>query len=209
MWIAVAALYVALPASAQPTSPPASPGFIDKFLDMVGPADPKHQTAGQKFTQYVWNTVGPVPLLGEAAAAGIGQWTNTPHEWGQGWEAYGRRYGSNLAYNGVRQTISYGLSVPLGEDNRYFASRSKRFWPRTGHALLSTFTARHADGRTTFSISANTGVVSTAAISSIWEPPSQKRIDSIAASAGISFGTTAAFNFVREFLPDLLHRPRK
>jgi hypothetical protein len=214
----VAALCGALPAAAQttnhaPAPPPAAaqpaPDFIDKVLNMVGFSEPKPQTARQKFEQYVWNTIGPVPLVGEAAGAGINQWSDTPHEWRQGWEAYGKRYGSNLAYNAVRQTVMYGISIPLGEDNRYYASRSKGIWPRTRHAVLSTFEARHADGRTTFSVSATAGVVAAASISSIWLPPSQKRIPNIASNAGISFGTTAAFNVVREFLPDLLHRPRR
>jgi hypothetical protein len=183
--------------------------MVDRFLDMFTPAEPKPQTARQKFYHYVWNTIGPNPLLSRAAGAGISQWTNTPHEWGQGWEAYGKRFGSGLAYNGIRQTVMYGISVPLHEDNRYFASRSKGFWPRARGAIISPVTGHHPDGRTTFSISATCGIVSAASISTIWEPPSQKRIGNMASSAGITFGTTAAFNFVREFLPDVLHRPRK
>jgi hypothetical protein len=34
-------------------------------------------------------------------------------------------------------------------------------------------------------------------------------VGGISRNAGISFATTAAFNVVREFLPDLLHRPQK
>ena len=63
----------------------------------------------------------------------------TPKEWGQGWGAFGERYFSNVAYNGIRQSITYGGSVMLGEDTRYFASRDSGFWPRTRHALVSTF----------------------------------------------------------------------
>ena len=55
---------------------------------------------------------------------------NSPKEWGQGWGAFGQRFGSNLAYNGIRQTITYGGSLALGEDTRYFASRR----PASGRA---------------------------------------------------------------------------
>src|SRR5258708_32658081 len=96
--IAVAALWGALPAAAQPTTPPAPPpaaaqpasGMVDKFLDMFTPAEPKPQTARQKFYHYVWNTIGPNPLLSRAVGAGISQWSNTPHERVHGWEAYGK-----------------------------------------------------------------------------------------------------------------------
>ncbi len=52
------------------------------------------------------------------------------------------------------------------------------------------------------------GVIGASAISSIWGPDSWKGFNNIADNAGISFGATAALNIVREFLPDLLHRPR-
>jgi len=192
------------------TTPAVAPheDLVDKVLGMVGPSQPSYLTEKDRFQLYLLSAGGPVPLLGEAAAAGIGQGTNHPPEWGQGWGAFGERYGSNLAYNGVRQTITYGISIPFHEDNRYFASGKHGFWGRTGYAVLSTFTARHPDGRQSFSFSGVSGVVGASAISSIWGPSSWKGFNNIAENAGISFGTTAALNVVREFLPDLLHRPR-
>ncbi len=193
-----------------PTPPPPPPNWIaDKILTMVGPAEPAVQTPKQKFEQYLLNTAGPVPLIGEAAGAGYGQWTNTPPEYGQGWTALGKRYGASLAYNATRQTISYGMSLAFHEDTRYFASHASGVWPRTRHALISTFTARHADGRQTVSVANVTGVLGACAFSSIWGPPSWKGVDNIAYNAGISFAATAGFNIVREFLPDILRRPRK
>ena len=191
-----------------PVVAPDKMDLIDKVLGMVGPSDPTVLTERARFHLYVLSTAGPVPLLGEAAGSAINHWSNSPPEWGQGWGAYGERFGSNLAYNGVRQTISYGLSIPFHEDNRYFASGKHGIWSRTGYAILSTFTARHPDGRQSFSVSGVTGVIGASAIASIWGPGSWKGAHNIADNAGISFGVTAAFNVVREFLPDVLHRPR-
>jgi hypothetical protein len=174
----------------------------------VGPSEPTHLTEKDRFQLYLVSTAGPVPILGEAAGAAISQWDNKPPEWGQGWGAYGQRFGSNLAYNGVRQTITYAASIGLHEDNRYFASGKHGVWARTGYAVISTFTARHPDGAQSFSFSSVGGVIGASAISSIWGPASWKGFNNIAENAGISFGTTAGLNIVREFLPDLLHRPR-
>jgi len=176
---------------------------------MVGPSSPKQLTEKERFEQYLLNTGGPIPLLGQAAGAGISQWTNTPQEWGQGWAAFGQRYGADLAYNAVRQTISYGTSVAFHEDFRYFASEKQGVWTRTRHALVSTFTARHPDGRQTFSVSSVTGVLGAAAISSMWGPASWKGVGNIGRIAGTSFAITAGFNVAREFVSDILHRPRK
>ena len=126
---------------------------IDKVLGMVSPAEPSQLTEAKRFHLYLVSVGGPVPIIGEAAGAAISQWENSPKEWGQGWDAYGKRFGSNLAYNGIRQTITYGTSIIFREDNRYFASRRHGFWARTGYAVLSSVTARHPDGRTWLSLS--------------------------------------------------------
>jgi hypothetical protein len=183
--------------------------IIDKLAGIVGPAEPSKLTEKKRFQLYVVSTAGPIPLFAEAVGAGISQWENSPKEWGQGWEAYGKRYGSNLAYNGVRGTITYGTSIVFREDNRYFASHKHGFWPRTGYAVLSTVTARHPDGNRAFSVSSVTGVIGASAISSIWGPRSWKGIGNISENAGISFAATAGFNIVREFLSDVLRRPHK
>ncbi len=128
--------------------------LADKVLGMVGPSEHTRLTGKDRFQIYLLSVGGPVPLLGEAVGAGIGQGINSPAEWGQGWRAFGERYGSNLAYNGVRQTISYGAAMALHEDTRYFASGRHGFWGRTHYALLSTFTARRPDGRQSFSVPA-------------------------------------------------------
>ncbi len=181
-------------------------GILTKVMGMVGPSEPSQLTEKKRFNLYALSVGGPVPLIGEAAGAAIAQWDNTPKEWGQGWGAYGQRYGSNLAYNAVRQTITYGVSIAFHEDNRYFASHKHGFWKRTGFAVLSTVTARHPDGHDAFSVSSVTGVLGASAISSIWGPPSWKGIGNMSETAGISFATSAGFNIIREFLPDILHR---
>jgi hypothetical protein len=183
------------------------PTFADKILAMVGPASPAQLTQREQFELYLLSVGGPVPLIGEAGGAAIGQWLNQPAEWGQGWGAFGKRYGGNLAYNGIRQTIAYGGWLALKEDTRYFASNRRGFLPRARHALISTFTARKPDGRDVFSISATAGVIGASAISSIWGPPSWKGAGNIAGNAGISFASTAGFNLIREYLSDILHRP--
>jgi hypothetical protein len=182
---------------------------LNKIFGMVAPDEPSQLTEAKRFHLYLLSAGGPIPILGEAIGAGVSQWENSPEEWGQGWNAYGHRFGSNLAYNGIRQTITYGTSVVFHEDNRYFASHKRGLWARTGYAVLSTVVAQHPDGRRAFSVSAVTGIVGASAISSIWGPPSWKGAENIAGNAGISFLTTAGFNIVREFLPDVLHHYRK
>jgi len=199
--------------SVEAATPPASPvarnrDWTDRILGIVGPSQPTRLNPKARFQQYVLFTAGPLPIAAEIVGSAINQWTNSPPEWGQGWEAYGKRLGSNLAYNAVRQTITYGISAALDEDNRYFSSH-KQGLARIRYAVISTVAARKSDGRRTFSVSSVAGVAGASSISSIWGPPSYKGIGNISKNAGISLGVTAAFNIFREFLPDILHRPAK
>ncbi len=182
---------------------------MDKIFGMVAPDEPSQMTESKRFHLYLLSAGGPIPILGEAIGAGVSQWENSPKEWGQGWGAYGERFGTNLAYNGIRQTITYGTSAIFHEDNRYFASHKHGFWARTGYAALATVVAEHPDGRRTFSVSAVSGIIGASALSSIYGPPSWKGLGNISENAGLSLITTAGFNIVREFLPDVLHRQRK
>lgn len=194
---------------ASPAAAPKRTGTLDQIFATLAPVPADEPAHLERFGEFVLSTVGPVPLIGEAVGAAIEQWENTPKEWGQGWDALGKRYWSNLAYNGIRQTITYGGSLALGEDTRYFASRRSGIWPRVGHALVSTFTARHTNGKVTFAFSSTAGVIGASAISSAWGPAAWKGPGNIAENSAISFASTAATNVAREFLPDLFHRLRK
>ena len=182
---------------------------LEKAMGIAGPGEPVPLTEKERVHLYLLSVVGPVPVMAEVAGAAFSQWENSPKAWGQGWGAFEERAESNLAYNGLRETITYGTSIAFHEDNRYFPSQKHGLWSRTGYAVLSTVTARRPDGREVFSVSSVAGVFGGAALSSIWGPRSWEGVEGIGRNAGISFALTAGFNIVREFLPDMLHGPHK
>jgi hypothetical protein len=113
---------------------------------------PTHKTIVEN---YVYDTFGPYPFVSAAAAAGINQWTNTPPEWKQGAEGYGRRFGSNFGIAAVGTTTRFALSAAFKEDSLYYRCECRGVWPRLGHAVISTMTARRGqDGRRVFSVAA-------------------------------------------------------
>jgi hypothetical protein len=192
--------------SAAPAPQPSNKGILGVF----SPADPKTTlNARQRFNLYVMNTIGPWAILGEAAGAGIGQARNSPWEWGQGADAYGHRFGSNMAYNGVRQTISYGVAEMVHEDNRYFASNRPTVPGRIGYVLISPVTARRRDGRRAFSISAFSGLVGASTISLAWGPQSWHSGGKVARNFLFSYAGSVGINAVREFVPGIVRHFRK
>ena len=52
-------------------------------------------TPSERAAHYVHALFGPQAFVLTAARAGFGQLRNSPHEWDQGAEGFGRRYGSS------------------------------------------------------------------------------------------------------------------
>jgi hypothetical protein len=183
-------------------------GPLLRVLGLFSPADNVPQTKGERFKDYVIATVGPLTLIGEAASAGIQQWRDSPHEWGQGASGYGQRFGNDMAYNAVHQTITYGLSEALREDNRYFRSEKQGTGARLLFALESPAMAYH-HGKRRVSISSLTGIAGAATLSLTWAPPSWQGAGSAASNFGITYASMAGLNVAREFIPSLVKKLRK
>jgi hypothetical protein len=158
-------------------------------------------TQSERFQHYIKSTFSVESILRSAAGAGISQANDTPHEWGQGAEGYARRFGNSFGQEIMRNTMIYGASDLLHEDNRYIPSGESGAGARAKYAIASTFLARKDDGRRRFSYSRIGGILAVAFISREWQPPSQNKPRNAAASFGTTLGTEVGFNIAREFLP--------
>ena len=56
--------------------------------------------------RYVNGLFGPVTLAKNVATAGYATWRNSPEEWGDHWEGFGRRVASNLGKNAIKQSVT-------------------------------------------------------------------------------------------------------
>jgi len=158
-------------------------------------------TRSERAAHYVHALFGSEAFVLSAAHAGVSQLRNSPHEWDQGAEGFGRRYGNAYAQRIIGQTIENGLAFGLHEDNRYFRS-GKRGIGRLGYAVTSAFLARHYDGTRYISFSAIGGAAGSAFISRAWQPRSISSMGSGARSFGIGMGVRVGLNIGREFLPN-------
>jgi hypothetical protein len=112
-------------------------------------------TQKTKLRNYVFDAYGPYPIVGSAVAAGFGQMSNSPPEWGQGAEGFGKRMGSDFGIAATGTTVRYGLAQAFKEDTLYYRCTCKGVLPRLSHAVLSTLTARRGeDGHRVFSVPA-------------------------------------------------------
>ncbi len=122
-----------------------------------GQQDPAYSRPSQRtmLSNYVFDAYGPYPLTGAAITAGADQLNSAPREWGQGAGAFGERFGSDLAIAAIGTTTRYGLAEAFREDTLYYRCACRGLFPRIGHAVVSTLTARRGeDGHRVFSLAA-------------------------------------------------------
>jgi hypothetical protein len=157
-WFLVLVFLVVLPALARaqlltdPSRPADAVAITTPAVPDLAYARPTQQT---QLRAYLFDAFGPYPIAGAALASGIGQAYNTPPEWKQGAEGYGKRFGSDLAIAAVSTTTRYGLAQAFKEDTLYYRCECKGTLPRLKHAVISTLTARRGeDGHTVFSLPA-------------------------------------------------------
>jgi hypothetical protein len=165
-------------------------------------------TEHERLRLYLKRLVSPEAAFRSAVGAGIDQGMDTPKEWGEGAVGYGRRFGSAYAEHIVRETLMFGSSSVLHEDNHYIRSGETGFGRRLKYALESSLLARHDDGTRQFSISKIGSALGASFIWRIWQPPSTNSVGDAMENFGIAMGVSAGFDVAREFLPDLFHRKR-
>ena len=206
------AVTLALGALCQEPKPAPSRGgkLADTIFDYLNMAEGGKTATFRPLTQRERNRlfgeslINPVWYLKGATSAAQNQWTNTPKGWEQGASGYGKRFGDIMGQYAIRRTVTFGFESLLHEDNRYFPSGKKGFWPRTGYALSSGLLARHDNGKRYPSASLLIGVGSGAYLSRFWQPPGFRSVGDAAVSFGISMGWNIGFSVVKEFLPDMV-----
>ncbi|MGH8335590.1 MAG: hypothetical protein ACRETL_01915, partial [Gammaproteobacteria bacterium] len=74
------------------------------------------------------------PFIGALAA--LDQAHNSPESWGQGWGAYGKRYGASYADNGIGTYMTVAIFPSmLHEDPRYYQRKTGGFGHRAYYSV--------------------------------------------------------------------------
>src|SRR5579864_341953 len=145
--------------SNQPQERKASPDYV-------------RPTFHRRLHHYFLYTYSPVKLTELAFGSAISQMDNVPPEWRQGWGAYGKRFASDLGSTTGSGLTEFALAETLRVDTLYYPCKCKRIWPRVGHALKSTITARAGgDGHVVFSLPGVVAPYGGAFSDLLWYPP--------------------------------------
>jgi hypothetical protein len=169
-------------------------------------------TVGDKFKYRIVGSFSLRGLLGNFVGAAIGQATNTPSEWGQGWGAYAERYASGLGGTLSRQAFAFTLESVLHEDPRYFPSEEKTKGARIKNVLKSVVITRTDSGDDRFAYARVISAFGAGQLVNAWQPRSTGHVSDGIERAFIVLGVDSGFNLMQEFFTftrpkPLRHRP--
>jgi hypothetical protein len=123
-------------------------------------------TAKQKFAVVARSSFDPIQFAWYGTLATLSQAEDSEPGYGQGWAAYGKRYGTSFA-DGTIENFMVGAVFPsmLHQDPRFYELGQGSFFHRTNYAVSRIFITRSDSGKKEFNFSEIVGSATAAAIS--------------------------------------------
>lgn len=195
---------------------------LPNFLSVENTAQLPPLTTKQKYAVVARGTFDPVQYPWWAFLSALSQAENSEPGYGQGWEAYGKRF-LTAAADGTIENFMTGAVLPslLHQDPRFFQSNKGGFTHRTVYAVSRIFVTRTDSGRSQFNYSEIVGAALSASISTYsYHPrstyistptnphkfiPSDRTLRNTANVWGSQVGYDTITIVVKEFWPDI-HR---
>lgn len=195
---------------------------LPNFLTLQSKKQLPPMSVGDKFKVVALGTFDYVQYPWWGVLAAVSQATNGEPAFGQGWEAYAKRYGIT-AGDSIVENFMAGAVFPsiLRQDPRYYQSGQGSFFRRTGYAVSRIIVTRTDSGRTQFNYSEIVGAATAAAISTYSYHPrsayisttsnphmfvgSDRTLSNVVSTWGTQVGLDTITIVVKEFWPDI-HR---
>jgi hypothetical protein len=174
-------------------------GFIPNFYVSYD-ANPVPLTAKRKFQLAFKVSTDPVTAIGVAVVSASKQAGNTPN-YGQGWGAYGERFGATAA-DGFTDIMIGGAILPslLHQDPRYFYQGTGTTSSRMRHAIFSAFITKADNGKWQPNYSTMGGDLASAGISNLYYPSSNRGVGLVFGNFALGTAERISANLAEEFL---------
>jgi hypothetical protein len=159
-------------------------------------------TAKGKFKLFVSDSVAPSQFLASALGSALAQASDSPHGYGQGWDGYGKRFGSSMAR--AASTNFFGdfvLASTLHQDPRFFAEKNPTFFGAVKYSLKRVVVTRNDDGRPVFNSSGLGGVALAEGLANAYWPEADRGFGSTMGRIGTDLGSMAGGYLLRDYWP--------
>jgi len=174
------------------------------FPDISTSPDPLSAT--DKFKLFINQSISPAYLIAAGSSAGISQARNSPSAYGQGWDAFGRRFGAAMGRTSSNAFFcTFLLPTVLRQDPRFYPQVNPSFWDSVKYSAKRLVVIRSDDGRNVFNSSGVFGTMMAEGLGNAYLPVSQQTAGKSLERVGTDLAWRFAGNMFKNYWPKIFH----
>jgi hypothetical protein len=163
-------------------------------------------TIGGKFRLFVNQSISPPYILAAGISAAFNQARNVPKAYGQGWDAYGNRFGEDIARASSNSFFgTFVFASVLHQDPRFFPQLRPTLWSSVKYSAQRVFVTRTDSGRDTFNASGVVGTLAAETLANAYLPVSEQTGAKTAERFGTDLAWRFAGNMFKNYWPTMFH----
>ena len=165
-------------------------------------ANQERLSAGQKFQLFVDNSGSVHTLSWSILGAALGQADNSPTGFGQGWDAYAKRFGASMARGASNEFFgTFVISSVLHLDPRFYPEVKPTLSQAAKYSVQRVFIMRNDEGRDVVAWSRLVGPLMAESLANVYWPERNRTVGDTLFRYGVDLATRAGGNMLREYWP--------
>jgi hypothetical protein len=170
------------------------------FPDIAASTEPL--STGQKFQLFVDNSISVHTISWAVLGSSVGQAADSPTGFGQGWDAYSKRFGSSMARQASSNFFgAFVLASALHQDPRFYPEVKPRFGHAVKYSVQRVFVTRNDDGRDVPNWSGLLGPAMAEGLANVYWPERNRTVGDTFFRYGLDLATRMGGNMLREYWP--------
>jgi len=158
-------------------------------------------TAG-KFKLFVNQSISPPYILVAASGAALDQARDVPKGYGQGWGAYGSRFGASMARASSSSFFgSFLFASWLHQDPRFFPQSKPSFWRSLKYSTQRIIITRNESGKDVFNTSGLLGPLAAEGLANVYLPSSEQTVGKTVSRFAIDLAWRVGGNMFKNYWP--------
>lgn len=160
----------------------------------------------EKFKLFVNQSISPPYLLAAAFSAAYSQARDDPKAYGEGWNAYGSRFGAAIARDSSDSFFtSFVFASVLHQDPRFFPQEKPTFRGSIGYSLRRILVTRTDSGMEQVNWSGLLGPLAAETLANVYLPVSEQNASQTAERYGVDLAWRFAGNMFKNYWPTIFH----
>jgi hypothetical protein len=162
-------------------------------------------SAAQKFQLFVDDSVSVNAFTWSVLGSAVGQADNSPSGFHQGWEGYGKRFGTDMTRQASGQFFgTFVIATALHQDPRFYAEINPGFFHAVKYSLQQVFIMRNDDSLKVVAWSKLIGPALGEGLATVYWPDQNRTVGNTFLRYGLDLASRASGNMLREYWPVLL-----